>query len=344
MQATIQVRRATHDEWLIANPVLAAGEPAFSTDTLETRVGDGVKRWSELQPLQLQNPMYTLYAGLEPNVNDGRWVVGDRRVTTVGAMTTTIFSGGGTSILAANPAIAPNRLINAYSVVNTNGSKLLAMLALGATGSDFSRRQTNADASYSESQCYALPTEIRLRSVTTAAGGAPQTGFGQVSVSPSGVTLAQLTTGGEMQLVLSVDGSVTLKHQKVGADVPIAWNDDSLLTRKYADSRYAQESGGVEVVPFVINPIPWAPKSGRVYVLTIAGNCDMANPTGLVPGGVYRLLVVTQLANSILNFGDLFVWPGGVKPVLSTGLNAIDFFTFVYDGARLYGTHQKGFA
>lgn len=344
MQATIQVRRATHDEWLIANPVLAAGEPAFSTDALETRVGDGVKRWSELQPLQMQNPMYTLYAGLEPNVNDGRWVIGDRRVTTVGAMTTTIFSGGGTSIFTANTAIAPNRLINAYSVVNTNGSKLLAMLALGATGSDFSRRQTNADASYSESQCYALPAEIRLRSVTMAAGGTTQTGFGQVSVSPGGVTVSQLTSAGEMQLALLSDGSATLKHQNMSADVPMLWSDDSLLTRKYADTRYAQESGGMEVIPFVINPVPWAPKPGRVYVLTIGGTCDMANPTGLVPGGVYRLLIVTQTANTTLSFGDLFVWPGGVKPVLSTGLNAIDFFTFVYDGARLYGTHQKGFA
>lgn len=94
MQATIQARQASHDEWLIAKPVQAAGKPAFSTDTLETHIGDGVKRWSELPPIQLQNPMYTLYAGLEPNVIDGRRVVGDRRVTTVGAMTTTIFSGG----------------------------------------------------------------------------------------------------------------------------------------------------------------------------------------------------------------------------------------------------------
>jgi len=44
----IQLRRGTEAEWTSADPVLAAGEVGYETDTGRAKVGDGVQAWSEL--------------------------------------------------------------------------------------------------------------------------------------------------------------------------------------------------------------------------------------------------------------------------------------------------------
>lgn len=48
MTTRIQLRRGTSAEWHAANPVLAPGEPGYSTDTGYTRHGDGVTAWRDL--------------------------------------------------------------------------------------------------------------------------------------------------------------------------------------------------------------------------------------------------------------------------------------------------------
>jgi hypothetical protein len=43
-----QLRRATHSQWDTANPVLLMGEPAYSTDVRQLKIGDGTNPWSAL--------------------------------------------------------------------------------------------------------------------------------------------------------------------------------------------------------------------------------------------------------------------------------------------------------
>jgi hypothetical protein len=45
----IQTRRGTAAAWASANPVLAAGEPGFVTDTADFKIGDGVTAWNSLK-------------------------------------------------------------------------------------------------------------------------------------------------------------------------------------------------------------------------------------------------------------------------------------------------------
>lgn len=44
----IQFRRNSSVEWTSLNPVLAAGEPGYETDTGKVKVGDGVTAWNQL--------------------------------------------------------------------------------------------------------------------------------------------------------------------------------------------------------------------------------------------------------------------------------------------------------
>lgn len=48
IKSVIQLRRATENQWIEANPVLYLGEPAYSTDVYKLKIGDGVSTWIEL--------------------------------------------------------------------------------------------------------------------------------------------------------------------------------------------------------------------------------------------------------------------------------------------------------
>jgi hypothetical protein len=44
----MQQRRGTAEQWTLANPVLAAGELGFETDTNKFKIGDGVNPWEDI--------------------------------------------------------------------------------------------------------------------------------------------------------------------------------------------------------------------------------------------------------------------------------------------------------
>lgn len=46
------LRRSTEGEWGSLNPVLAQGEPGYATDSKLLKIGDGVKPWTALNPIQ----------------------------------------------------------------------------------------------------------------------------------------------------------------------------------------------------------------------------------------------------------------------------------------------------
>jgi hypothetical protein len=48
MAVRIQFRRDTAAEWASVDPVLAAGEVGFETDTNKFKLGDGVTSWTSL--------------------------------------------------------------------------------------------------------------------------------------------------------------------------------------------------------------------------------------------------------------------------------------------------------
>ena len=48
MATRMQQRRATAEQWLLADPILAAGEIGYETDTFSFKIGDGINTWSIL--------------------------------------------------------------------------------------------------------------------------------------------------------------------------------------------------------------------------------------------------------------------------------------------------------
>ena len=80
--------------------------------------------------------------------------------------------------------------------------------------------------------------------------------------------------------------------------------------------------------------------SGKINAtVTLAGDRILDNPTNLNNGTSYNLIVKQDATGTrLLTYGTLFKWAGGTAPTLSTTPNAVDVFTFVYDGSDLHGS------
>lgn len=91
--------------------------------------------------------------------------------------------------------------------------------------------------------------------------------------------------------------------------------------------------------------ITWNVANGVVATVTLGGNRTLANPTNMVAGATYAIIVKQDATGSrTLAYGAAYKWPGGTVPVLSTGANAIDLITLLYDGTNLYGNIAKAFS
>ena len=55
IKTTFQVKRGTAERWLEVNPVLKQGEPGYEFDTHRLKIGDGIKYWTELPYIGIQD-------------------------------------------------------------------------------------------------------------------------------------------------------------------------------------------------------------------------------------------------------------------------------------------------
>lgn len=122
---------------------------------------------------------------------------------------------------------------------------------------------------------------------------------------------------------------------------------DGKLFAKRDDGTVLDITGGTPGVQTLTDAatISWAVGVYQTSTVTLGGNRVLANPTGLVAGGYYTLIVKQDATGGrTLSYGTAFKWAGGTAFVLSTAANAIDVLNFIYDGTNLYGVGQKAFA
>jgi hypothetical protein len=91
--------------------------------------------------------------------------------------------------------------------------------------------------------------------------------------------------------------------------------------------------------------INWDLSLGAMATVTLGGNRALANPTNLVAGASYILIVKQDGSGTrTLSFGSTYKFPEGIDPTLSTGANAVDIIAFLSDGTSLYGSLQANFS
>lgn len=91
--------------------------------------------------------------------------------------------------------------------------------------------------------------------------------------------------------------------------------------------------------------INWDLSVGAFAQVTLTDNRALANPTNLVNGASYILIIKQDGSGSrTLSFGSAYKFADGVDPTLSTGTNAVDIIAFLCDGTSLYGSFQGNFS
>lgn len=123
----IQIRRGTASQWTSANPVLAAGEQGFETDTGKLKIGNGSSAWNSLSYLG---------SGTVTSITAGTGLTGGA-ITTSGtiAIDTSVTADLSTSQTLTNKTLtAPiiNLSINAqtgttYTPVLSDNGKLVTL-------------------------------------------------------------------------------------------------------------------------------------------------------------------------------------------------------------------------
>lgn len=92
-----------------------------------------------------------------------------------------------------------------------------------------------------------------------------------------------------------------------------------------------QQNFGITTLTDAPN-ITWDLDSNQVAVVTLTANRTLSNPTNIVPGGTYMVIVKQDAVGShTLAYDTAYLFPGGIAPTLSTAALSIDVLTFIAD-------------
>lgn len=184
---------------------------------------------------------------------------------------------------------------------------------------------------------------LKADKTTTISAGAGLTGGGDLSANRT----LSIANDGVSNVMLANMPANTIKGNNTGAaadpvDMTAAQTWAVLDTVVYSFNK--QKGAALKTLADAAS-IVWALDDNQVAQVTLAGNRALANPTQMVAGHTYILIVKQDATGSrTLSFGTAYKFPGGTDPVMSTAANAVDIITFVSDGTSMYGVAQKAFA
>ena len=97
--------------------------------------------------------------------------------------------------------------------------------------------------------------------------------------------------------------------------------------------------GQYSVLTVVSSAVVWNLSANPIASVQLTNGLNTLTITAPVAGAPpYRLTVVqpSSGASGTISWPSNMVFPGGVAPTLSTANNAVDLFSYVYDGTNIY--------
>jgi hypothetical protein len=185
-------------------------------------------------------------------------------------------------------------------------------------------------------------TEVYLKLHADAADAATLTVNGTFGPWP-------IKVGGITRAIAKGDAPINSIARLVFDDVANQWH---LLNPVDASLRAAQTFTGTQtftnakmVKQDLVDgaSVPWDGALGQIGKLVLGGNRTMAAPTNLVAEAFYVARISQDATGGrSLAWNSIFKFARGVAPTLTTTANALDTFTFQYDGTNLveFGRNQ----
>jgi hypothetical protein len=127
MSVKILIRRGTAAEWTAANPILAAGEFGYETDTKKLKIGNGTSAWTSLA-----------YAGAEDVIPASAFTARGQLITGSDSADFAVLSIGSTGTFLVEDPVAGTLAyeginLNDLSDVNTSGAVTNDLFARGSS-------------------------------------------------------------------------------------------------------------------------------------------------------------------------------------------------------------------
>jgi hypothetical protein len=120
-------------------------------------------------------------------------------------------------------------------------------------------------------------------------------------------------------------------------------SNDTTIVRTNVASADTQQKWFQAVQISGSGAIDWNCNTEQVKILSLTGSSTVNAPTNMKAGGTYVLIIKYTGSYTITNWASAFKWVNGVKPVLTSTINATDIITFICDGTYMYGTEQSNF-
>lgn len=196
MATRMQQRRGTAAQWTAADPVLAAGEIGFETDTSKFKIGDGVNTWSTLTYFASATELANIIDGapaLLDTLNELAAAIGDdpnfvttiqsyadNAVSTHAADSTSVHGITDTSLLATTADITAHAGIS----TNVHGIPDTSVLATETFADNAATNAATNEVSAHNSDTLSVHG-ITDTSLLVTTGGATMTGFLTLHADPS---------------------------------------------------------------------------------------------------------------------------------------------------------------
>lgn len=176
----IQVRRGTASQWTATNPVLAAGEWGYESDTNKAKIGNGSSAWNSLSYFGGTGTVSSITAGtgLSGGTITSTGTIAIDTATTVDVSTAqTLTNKTLTTPTITQGQATPSFTSNAYTLASSDAGKLL----LTSNGATAGTVNIPTDATFN----FATGTQITIL----------QTGAGQLTIqaASSGTTTVYST-------------------------------------------------------------------------------------------------------------------------------------------------------
>jgi len=90
--------------------------------------------------------------------------------------------------------------------------------------------------------------------------------------------------------------------------------------------------------------IAWDLSANQVARLVLSTNGTMADASNKVDGATYMLIVTQGTGTNTLAWNASYKWPSSTTPTLTSGSGKTDVFTFVSNGANLFGVASQNYS